>query len=220
MAGPGDELAASAGGHGHLRTSRADREHVVDVLKAAFVQGRLTQDELDERASQVFASRTYAELAAVTADLPAGLAIAQSSSMPAGVQAEQPVAVHIKRDVIKRDVNACVATVLGAVLLIAVAIYIDQRWLALISFGGITAAAFLAGFAAAAQKLSSRRDKSHGGQLPPQSASATQAEQAPQSSQAPPHEAEAVQSRRPRRWRYTSATSANDLAATPQTSGA
>jgi len=37
------------------------------------VQGRLTADELDARADQVFASRTYAELAEVTADIPAGL---------------------------------------------------------------------------------------------------------------------------------------------------
>jgi hypothetical protein len=46
---------------------------VVGVLKAAFVQGRLTKGELDLRVGQALASRTYAELAAVTADLPAGL---------------------------------------------------------------------------------------------------------------------------------------------------
>ena len=53
-----------------LRASHADREQVVDVLKAAFVQGRLTKDELDTRIGQAFTSRTYADLAAVTADLP------------------------------------------------------------------------------------------------------------------------------------------------------
>ncbi|MDR3033357.1 MAG: DUF1707 domain-containing protein [Kitasatospora sp.] len=72
MTGPGDHLPG-AGGHGCLRSSRADREQVVGTLKAAFVQGRLTKDEFDLRVSQVFASRTYAELAALTADLPAGL---------------------------------------------------------------------------------------------------------------------------------------------------
>ena len=41
MAGPGDEKAAAAAGRGHLRASHADREQVIDVLKAAFVQGRL-----------------------------------------------------------------------------------------------------------------------------------------------------------------------------------
>ena len=63
-----------AADRGHLRASHADREEVVGTLKAAFVQGRLTKDELDARAGQVFAARTYAELAAVTADLPVGLA--------------------------------------------------------------------------------------------------------------------------------------------------
>ena len=77
VAGPGDEIAAGAGGHGHLRASHADREQVIGTLKAAFVQGRFTKDEFDQRVSQAFASRTYAELAAVTADLPAGLAAAR-----------------------------------------------------------------------------------------------------------------------------------------------
>jgi Domain of unknown function (DUF1707) len=54
---------------GRFRASDADRERVIDILKVAFVQGRLTRDELDARAGQTFASRTYAELAAVTADI-------------------------------------------------------------------------------------------------------------------------------------------------------
>lgn len=59
--------------HARLRASHADREQVIEVLKAAFVQGRLTKDELDERAGQALSARTYAELTAVTADLPVGL---------------------------------------------------------------------------------------------------------------------------------------------------
>jgi len=55
----------------HLRASDADRERVVEALKIAFVQGRLTRDELDARAGLAFVSRTYAELATVTADIPA-----------------------------------------------------------------------------------------------------------------------------------------------------
>lgn len=72
MAGSGGELAA--GDRSRLRASDADREQVIAVLKVAFVQGRLTADELYRRLTQVFASRTYADLDAVTADLPAGLA--------------------------------------------------------------------------------------------------------------------------------------------------
>jgi hypothetical protein len=44
---------------------------VIDLLKAAFVQGRLDRDEFDARIGQAVASRTYGELAAVTAGLPA-----------------------------------------------------------------------------------------------------------------------------------------------------
>ena len=60
------------GPYGHLRSSHADRERAVDVLKAAFAEGRLDQDEYIERVGQAQASRTYAELAALTADLPVG----------------------------------------------------------------------------------------------------------------------------------------------------
>jgi hypothetical protein len=67
-AGPGDDMAA---GGGHVRASRADRERAIDVLKAAFVEERLTRDELDVRAGRVYTSLTYAELAVITADLPA-----------------------------------------------------------------------------------------------------------------------------------------------------
>ena len=63
---------------GHLRTSRADREQVVEVVKAAFVQGRLAKDEFDQRLGRVFASRTYADLASLTADIPPVVVRAQS----------------------------------------------------------------------------------------------------------------------------------------------
>ena len=53
--------------------SQAEREQTIGALKAAFVQGRLTMDEFDARIGQTFTSRTYAELAAVTADIPDGL---------------------------------------------------------------------------------------------------------------------------------------------------
>ena len=71
-----DGIAARAGDGGRLRASHADREQVIGTLKAAFVTGVLDKDEFDLRLSQTFASRTYADLAAVTADIPAGLSLA------------------------------------------------------------------------------------------------------------------------------------------------
>lgn len=70
MTGPGNEMAAAAG-LGDLRASHADREQVIDTVKAAFVQGQLTMGELDAWVGQALAARTYAELAAVTSGIPA-----------------------------------------------------------------------------------------------------------------------------------------------------
>jgi hypothetical protein len=55
----------------HARASDADRERAIDALSQAFAEGRLSTEELSARAGQVFGARTYAELAAVSADLPA-----------------------------------------------------------------------------------------------------------------------------------------------------
>jgi len=73
MAEPGNEI----GGPSQLRASDAEREHVIDLLKAAFVQGRLAMDEFDLRVGSALTSRTSAELADLTADIPAGLTGAQ-----------------------------------------------------------------------------------------------------------------------------------------------
>jgi hypothetical protein len=79
-------LAAEGRDHGDLRASHADRERVIGTIKAAFVQGRLTEDEHDARVGQVYASQTYAELAAVTAevtaDIPAEFTAARSPRDP------------------------------------------------------------------------------------------------------------------------------------------
>jgi hypothetical protein len=64
--------------HASMRASSADRERAVDVLKAGFTEGRLTQDEYNDRMGRAYAARTYGDLAALTADLPAG-----ASPMPA-----------------------------------------------------------------------------------------------------------------------------------------
>ena len=52
--------------------SSADRERAVGVLQAGFTEGRLTQDELNDRVAAAYAARTYEQLWGLTADLPAG----------------------------------------------------------------------------------------------------------------------------------------------------
>jgi Domain of unknown function (DUF1707) len=79
MTGPDDPAAA---GRDRLRAGHADREQVIEALKDAFVQGRLTRDELDVRAGQALAARTRAELAVLTADIPAFPAAAGPARPP------------------------------------------------------------------------------------------------------------------------------------------
>ncbi|MET9606087.1 DUF1707 domain-containing protein [Streptomyces sp. NPDC006512] len=53
-----------------LRASDADRDRVVERLRDAVAEGRLDMEEFEERLEAVYASRTYAELAPLTRDLP------------------------------------------------------------------------------------------------------------------------------------------------------
>jgi hypothetical protein len=55
-----------------MLAAATDRDRTIDVLKAAFGEGRLTKEEFDTRSGKVLAARTYADLAAIVADLPAG----------------------------------------------------------------------------------------------------------------------------------------------------
>jgi hypothetical protein len=106
MTGPGDGLPAATAGCGRLRASDADRDQTIDVLKAAFVQGRLTKDEFDARVGATLASRTYADLAAHTADLPARL----PGGKPAGKPAPGPAWPQMTKAVRSR---ACVIIAAG-----------------------------------------------------------------------------------------------------------
>lgn len=57
-----------------MLASAVDRERVMDVLKAAYSEGRLTKDEFDARCSRVMEARHYGDLAPIAADLPGGAA--------------------------------------------------------------------------------------------------------------------------------------------------
>jgi len=162
-AGPGDEKAAATAGRGHIRASHADREHVIDTLKTAFVQGRLTKDELDARVGQAFASRTYAELPALTADIPAGLIAAPPLRKPARARARPPMG----------KVVAAAVLIIPPPAMVAAFVLTDNDQLAK-SFGLIFPWFFIAWIVAGVQMLDSRQKRSRG-QLPPQPAQRGQA---------------------------------------------
>ncbi len=59
---------------GDERVGDVERQAVIDMLRAHTGAGRLTLDEFSDRAGEVFAARTRAELAATLRDLPSGVA--------------------------------------------------------------------------------------------------------------------------------------------------
>jgi hypothetical protein len=53
-----------------LRAADTDRDRAVELLRQAAAEGRITFDELDERISRAYAAKTFADLEALTSDLP------------------------------------------------------------------------------------------------------------------------------------------------------
>jgi hypothetical protein len=53
-----------------IRASDQERESVVDVLRDAYTDGRLTLDEFEERMSAAYAAKTWTDLRHLTGDLP------------------------------------------------------------------------------------------------------------------------------------------------------
>ena len=67
---PWDQIAACMVSRDRIRASDADRERVLDTLRTAFVDGRLTQDEFSVHAAGALASRTHGDLAAINISIP------------------------------------------------------------------------------------------------------------------------------------------------------
>lgn len=87
----GPQDPATAGG-GRLRAGHADRERVIEALKDAFANGRLTKGEFDARAGRALVARTGADLTALTADIPAGLPEAGPPGPPVPSRRRRPLA--------------------------------------------------------------------------------------------------------------------------------
>src|ERR1700730_10517304 len=78
-----DQTAADGAAVGEMATRASDRERdaVVQRVQDAFAEGRLNDDEFDERSRAALTARTHADLDALLADLPA--ATAASGTAPA-----------------------------------------------------------------------------------------------------------------------------------------
>ena len=151
--GPWGHRAALVRAHNHLRASDhvtpsdlrasdADREQVLEFLKTAFVQGRLTMDELDARAGQALLSRTYGDLAALTADIPSGQArvLPRPPAAPVRAPAAEPVPAALRTPASAKAAvwAACVIAALPAVWAAFLTFYGGFVILFLLAFTGLT----------------------------------------------------------------------------------
>jgi len=80
-----------------LRAGHADRDAVVERLREAAGDGRIDLEELEERIEKALTARTYGELEALTADLPAPGAPAPAAG-PEETLVLKTAAGHIRQD--------------------------------------------------------------------------------------------------------------------------
>jgi hypothetical protein len=90
-----------------LRASDADRDRVIEVLRAAVADGRLDPAEFDQRLDAALAARTFDALAPLTADLIAAPGSGGSLALPlAGTPAEsaaEVLTINERHGSVRRD---------------------------------------------------------------------------------------------------------------------
>ncbi len=102
-------------GNPSMLASQAERERAVDVLRAAFGEGRLQQREFEQRVARAYAARTIGELSVLVADVPQGPA-----PMPPTPVAMPPAVPQPYLPVLSRPVNgkAVASLVLGLMTMV------------------------------------------------------------------------------------------------------
>jgi hypothetical protein len=75
-----------------LRAADTDRDQTAELLRRAAAEGRITFEELDERIARAYAAKTFADLEALTSDLPGPGVRAPAPAAPRYQPAEVPPA--------------------------------------------------------------------------------------------------------------------------------
>ncbi|MFF4100715.1 DUF1707 and DUF4190 domain-containing protein [Streptomyces sp. NPDC001903] len=91
-----------------MRASNTDRDRTVDVLKAAYAEGRLSREEYGQRFDAAYKAQTYGQLAQLVADLPAGPMPGPFGAAAAGLPAAygpMPMPVPLPMPMPARRVN-------------------------------------------------------------------------------------------------------------------
>jgi hypothetical protein len=153
------EAGSQAPDHGCLRASDADREQAIASLKAAFVRGRLDKNEFDLRIGLALAAQARADLAAVTADIPAEVAGTSLPPERARLRRDPPAKTGAAVVVVAVDAGAFAA----AVSLPATLIVVFLVMLAL----GITGTALVAALIRGMLLIEARHARRPDGQMPP-----------------------------------------------------
>src|ERR1700755_3543120 len=139
MPRPGSEIVANGK---PLPVTYADRERVIRTLKAALAQGRLTEDEHDERTARASVSRSHAELASLTADLPDGLTAVPPRSRDVRIGVGVIIAAASVLDAVGRASTAGLAVAgggeFGAVTLVVAQLAADRHHHEVVGDGGDT----------------------------------------------------------------------------------
>jgi hypothetical protein len=90
-----------------LRASDADRDRVIEMLRAAVADGRLDPAEFDERLDAALAARTIDALAALTADLIAAPGSGGALALPLAGRPAEPAAevltIRERHGAVRRD---------------------------------------------------------------------------------------------------------------------
>jgi hypothetical protein len=142
--GSGDEQLPAH----EFRASYEDRDRVVEVLRLAAGDGRLSAEELDQRLEMALEARTYGELAALTKDLPTGSGLAAAAE-PKDLVRIDVTSARTQRDgrwVVPRRMEVKVGS--GGVRLdfteavitqaaLAIDVEVNSGWLVLITKPGI-----------------------------------------------------------------------------------
>jgi hypothetical protein len=175
MTEPQDPAAA---GRGRLRAGHADREQVIETLKDAFAQGRLTRDELGARAGRALAAQTFADLAALTADIPpapSASPVPAAPPAPAAVAPSRPPAPARRRPLAKAAAGSGGLLAFAFALVMFAANYLDPHglgnpyhpWSQLCGFAALVA--FLAALGVLGRGVvDAAEQKRPRAQLPPQ----------------------------------------------------
>jgi len=140
-----------------MLASDADREQVVEILTAAFVQGRLTIDELRLRAGLALASRTYAELAAMITDIPAPALTAPSPPRPVRPASQAPA------EPLPQPVGRMPTCAKAAVWAACVIVALPAVWAAFLTYYGGFLIIFLLAFTGLTVTIGTTVDKKAAG---------------------------------------------------------